>query len=88
MVRVSFKEQELNGEKLDREKLTALVDRTVYLLDPKSTGEEEDQELEANLAFLYKLLIKPVEEWLKKTQQIIVNPHEVIIDHHFGFLNA
>jgi tetratricopeptide (TPR) repeat protein len=76
MLRVSFKDQELNGEKLDREKLTAVVNRTVSLLHPKPPGED-DKEAEANLRFFYKLLIKSVEKWLVNTQQIIVIPHEV-----------
>lgn len=85
MLRVSFKDQELNGEKLDREKLTAVVNRTVSLLHRKPAGEA-DKEVEANLRFFYQLLIKPVEKWLINTQQIIVIPHEVLFKVPFHAL--
>ncbi|CAM6129460.1 unnamed protein product [Calypogeia fissa] len=75
MVRVSFEEVALEDGNLDREKLTALVTSTISELLP---NPHRSQEAEKNLAFLYKLLIKPVEKWLKKPKQIIIIPHEVL----------
>ncbi|CAM6129467.1 unnamed protein product [Calypogeia fissa] len=73
MVRVSFEEVALEDGNLDREKLTALVTSTISELIP---NPHRSQEAEKNLAFLYKLLIKPVEKWLKKPKQIIIILHE------------
>lgn len=84
MIQVSFKEQGLN-----RQKLIELVNQTVSLLDSKSVGNREwEHEAEANLVSLYQLLIKPVEGWLKSTQQIIVIPHEVrpLLTFEHGFI--
>lgn len=82
MLRVPFEEFESGqgkdknvGKKLDRGQLAALVDRTAKCLTSPTLSDEE--ELKSNLSFLYKLLIKPVEKWLKKSKQIIVIPHEV-----------
>jgi hypothetical protein len=76
MLQVYFKEHDL-----DREKFTALVNHTVSLLNPKSSGDDQKQ-ADINLAKLYRLLIEPVKKWLQKPR-IIVIPHEVMSEHYY-----
>ncbi|CAM6129458.1 unnamed protein product [Calypogeia fissa] len=81
MVRVSFEEVALEDGNLDREKLTALVTSTISELLP---NPRRSQEAEKNLAFLYKLLIKPVENNTQLQGQLLF----AVLEDQLGALQS